>query len=118
MSSDPNERSKLLVRYRNQLFDLTTFASKHPGGRNTLSGALESDIDYKFDEAVPHSDAAHYLINEYRVPDTAETNNNDHETAEARHTKMSPNETAPDGNGSNILELDESLEVNECDWPS
>lgn len=115
MNSDPSERTKLLVRYRSQLFDLTAFASKHPGGRNTLTAALQTDIDYKFDEAVPHSDAAKYLINEYRAQGSPEANNND-QTAGTEYEKAVANNKSADGvaadaNGPHILELDESMEV-------
>lgn len=66
---------KLLVRYKNETFDLTKFVQKHPGGRNTLNAVLNSDIDYKFETAMPHSPAAKYLLREYRV--SSHVNNND-----------------------------------------
>ncbi|XP_055320321.1 uncharacterized protein LOC129577397 isoform X2 [Sitodiplosis mosellana] len=70
------ESAKLLVRYKNETFDLTQFAHKHPGGKNTLSAALNSDIDYKFETAMPHSQAAKYLLKEYRVSSQINNNNN------------------------------------------
>lgn len=70
------DSDKLLVRYKNETFDLTKFVKKHPGGRSTLSAVLNSDIDYKFETAMPHSPAAKYLLREYRVSSQI-TNNND-----------------------------------------
>lgn len=58
---------KLLVRYKNETFDITNFVDKHPGGREALLTASNSDIDFKFDVAVPHSAAAKYLLREYLV---------------------------------------------------
>lgn len=69
------DSDKLLVRYKNETFDLTKFVKKHPGGRSTLNAVLNSDIDYKFETAMPHSPAAKYLLREYRV--SSQTNNND-----------------------------------------
>lgn len=70
-----NTDGKFLVRYKNETFDLTNFVHKHPGGKNTLTSMLDSDIDFKFDKVMPHSDAAKYLINEYKISN--QTNNND-----------------------------------------
>lgn len=69
------DSDKLLVRYKNETFDLTKFVKKHPGGRSTLNAVLNSDIDYKFETAMPHSPAAKYLLREYRV--SSQMNNND-----------------------------------------
>lgn len=76
MSGDQEAQAKLLVRYKNETFDLTRFAHKHPGGRNTLNAALNSDIEYKFETAMPHSQAAKYLLKEYRVSSQINNNNN------------------------------------------
>ncbi|XP_031622038.1 dihydroceramide fatty acyl 2-hydroxylase FAH2 isoform X2 [Contarinia nasturtii] len=77
MSDDNQEiREKLFVRYKSETFDLTQFAHKHPGGKNTLSAAFNSDIDYKFETAMPHSQAAKYLLKEYRVSNQINNNNN------------------------------------------
>lgn len=74
MKSNRNSDEKLLVRYKNETFDLTNFVHKHPGGTGTLTSMLDTDIDYKFENVMPHSDAAKYLINEYKL--TNQTNNN------------------------------------------
>lgn len=75
MSENQMNSDKLLVRYKNETFDLSKFVQKHPGGRNTLNAVLNSDIDYKFETAMPHSPAAKYLLREYRV--SSQMNNND-----------------------------------------
>lgn len=76
---DQDNHTKLLVRYKNETFDLTHFAHKHPGGKNTLSAALNSDIDYKFETAMPHSQAAKYLLKEYRVSSQLNNNNDEND---------------------------------------
>lgn len=81
MSGIQEADSKLLVRYKNETFDLTRFAHKHPGGKNTLSSAFNSDIDYKFETAMPHSQAAKYLLKEYRVSSQI-NNNNDNDDSD------------------------------------
>lgn len=58
---------KIVVEYRKNPYDLTEFIKKHPGGLNTLQNISNSNIDYKFDKMIPHSNAAKYLINEYKL---------------------------------------------------
>lgn len=58
---------KIIVRYRDERYDLTEFMKKHPGGMNTLSGTANTDIDLKFDKTMPHSSAARHLIKEYKI---------------------------------------------------
>jgi cytochrome b involved in lipid metabolism len=78
---------KLIVKYKSDLFDITNFISKHPGGVNTLNGYNQKNIEEKF-HSVEHSPAAKYLLNEYKIStQQLETNNN---------------------------ELDESMEVSKC----
>lgn len=91
MKSNRNSDGKLLVRYKNETFDITNFAHKHPGGKGTLTSMLDTDIDYKFENAMPHSDAAKYLINEYKL--TNQTNNN-HKSCDCNQAKNNnkPNE--------------------------
>lgn len=81
---EQNAKNRFLVRYKNEPYDISEFVKKHPGGINTLSGMLNSDIDYKFEMSSPHSDAAKYLIKEYRVKSVSNnvelmTNNNNTE---------------------------------------
>ena len=74
---DNESDEKCLVRYENHLYDISDFMKKHPGGINTLGCMHNMDIDYKFENAPPHSAAAKYLMKEYRVRST--NNNNDGE---------------------------------------
>lgn len=88
----------MLVRYRNESYDLSEFMKKHPGGSNTLSGMVDADIDYKFDTSIPHSDAAKYLIREYKV----RTNNGD---------ECNNNQVDSEGIVGERFENDDSMEV-------
>lgn len=63
-----NEQSeKFLVRFKNELYDISGFAHKHPGGTNTLKGLNNMNMDERFLKGPPHSDAAMYLMKEYKV---------------------------------------------------
>lgn len=103
--SENHKASKLLVRYRNETFDLTQFAHKHPGGKNTISVALNSDIDYKFETIVPHSPAAKYLLKEYRI--TNQLNNNDQQF----NREMLNEHKSNNDNADHLIKTDESMEV-------
>lgn len=76
MQNDQSDNESFLVRYRNETYDLAKFVHKHPGGRNTLSAVLNSDIDHKFENIMPHSDAAKYLINEYKISNRSSSKSN------------------------------------------
>lgn len=90
MKSNRNSDGKLLVRYKNETFDLTKFVHKHPGGKGTLTSMLDTDIDYKFEMAMPHSDAAKYLINEYKL--TNQMMNNNYKSGDCNQTNNNNNE--------------------------
>lgn len=62
-----HKENKFVVKYRQQFYDLTNFMHKHPGGINTLKGLNETDITTRFMKAPPHSDAAMYLMREYKI---------------------------------------------------
>lgn len=81
-SSNNISHQPFLVFYDQGLYDLTDFAHKHPGGRNTLSGLRNRDIAKRLQTAPPHSKAAMYLMQEYRVKNQADANNNSNESAE------------------------------------
>lgn len=66
----------ILVKYRNETFDISNFIHKHPGGINTLKGLEGSDMTSRFLKGPPHSDAAMYLMKEYKVSDLEHVNNN------------------------------------------
>lgn len=111
MSADQD--GKLLVRYKNETFDLTKFAAKHPGGRNTLSGVVNSDIDYKFETTMPHSQAAKYLLKEYRVPNQT-NNNNSQFDSKILHEESKRDESNADErmDSEHLIKTDDSMEVN------
>lgn len=56
-----------IISYKNELYDLTEFMKLHPGGINTLKGLENSDIEPRMHNATPHSDAAMYLMKEYKI---------------------------------------------------
>lgn len=66
MSEIGDSEETFVVTYKNQLFDLTNFIPKHPGGINTLRGNNKKSIDEKF-EKVSHSSAAKYLLESYKI---------------------------------------------------
>lgn len=68
---------RLIVKYKNEVYDISEFRGKHPGGVNTLNGLMNADIGHRFDNAPPHSAAARYLMQEYRI--TSATDKNDNE---------------------------------------
>lgn len=66
----------ILVKYKNETIDISSFIHKHPGGMNTLRGLENSDLTSLLIKGTPHSDAAIYLISEYKVYDSLDANNN------------------------------------------
>lgn len=75
MAVKSNDR--FTVFYKNEVYDISDFRKKHPGGLNTLNGMLNTDISYKFENAPPHSDAARYLMKEYRIRTSTDKNDNE-----------------------------------------
>jgi len=63
---------KFVVEYKNELYDITEFMHKHPGGINTLEGSNHKSIETKFENA-QHSEAAKYLMKEYKLKKTADS---------------------------------------------
>lgn len=59
--------NKFIVKYRKNYYDISEFLHKHPGGINTLKGLQNSDMTSRFMKAPPHSDAAMYLMQEYKM---------------------------------------------------
>jgi cytochrome b involved in lipid metabolism len=57
---------KLIVAYKSELYDITEFIYKHPGGVNTLFNKNQKDIEKSFRDA-DHSKAAEYLLQEYKL---------------------------------------------------
>lgn len=56
-----------IISYKNELYDLSEFMRLHPGGINTLKGLENSDIEPRMNNSTPHSDAAMYLMKEYKI---------------------------------------------------
>lgn len=73
---DKSEPSDFLVKYKNETYNLKRFLHKHPGGRNTLAPLKNCDLTKILSQAPPHSDAAFYLMKEYRI-EPGQNNNND-----------------------------------------
>lgn len=59
--------NKFIVKYRKNYYDISDFLHKHPGGINTLKGLQNADMTGRFMKAPPHSDAAMYLMQEYKI---------------------------------------------------
>lgn len=66
---------KFIVEYEDDLYDVTGFILKHPGGVNTLIGYNHKNIDEKF-KSVHHSPAASYLLSDYKLKNTPMEFNN------------------------------------------
>lgn len=56
-----------VISYKNEQYDLSNFMKHHPGGLNTLMGLENSDIEPRMNGTTPHSDAAMYLMKEYKI---------------------------------------------------
>ncbi|XP_055528265.1 uncharacterized protein LOC129720699 [Wyeomyia smithii] len=68
-----SKTTPLVVRFKDATYDLSEFAHKHPGGINTLKGLHNQDMQERFAKAPAHSNAATYLMKEYKICDN---NNN------------------------------------------
>ena len=62
-----SSNNKFIVKYRKNYYDISEFLHKHPGGINTLKGLQNNDMTSRFMKAPPHSDAAMYLMQEYKM---------------------------------------------------
>lgn len=69
--------NRFRVYYKNEVYDISEFRKKHPGGINTLNGLQNADISYRFENAPPHSEAARYLMKEYRIRTSTDKNDNE-----------------------------------------
>ncbi|XP_020814994.1 dihydroceramide fatty acyl 2-hydroxylase FAH2 isoform X1 [Drosophila serrata] len=104
---------KFIVKYRQQLYDLSEFMHKHPGGINTLKGLKGADMTARFMKAPPHSDAAMYLMKEYKMDsnDAAQKTRQSFTGTDEQNTRQRPRETEDKNNN----QLDESME-HLVDW--
>lgn len=97
LPKEDKANEKFIVKYRQQLYDLSEFMHKHPGGINTLKGLSGADMTARFMKAPPHSDAAMYLMKEYKIDSEAYQQN----------SRQRPRDTEDNNNNK----LDESMEV-------
>lgn len=68
---------KFIVKFQNELYDISGFMMKHPGGLNTLKGYKQRSIDDKF-QSIEHSSSARYLLNGFKINKSKlESNNNE-----------------------------------------
>ncbi|XP_058056773.1 uncharacterized protein LOC131208138 [Anopheles bellator] len=61
------QNDPLLVEYQGDWYDLSAFAHKHPGGKNSLAGLHDRNMEERFARAPGHSQAAKYLMKEYKI---------------------------------------------------
>lgn len=112
---------QFLVKYRNEMYDITNFVHKHPGGVNTLKGLENRDMTERFMKAPPHSDAAMYLMREYKRTDLHPAKgHNGHrrytEYVNGNCNGYSPDQDQIDGvDPRRIIATDESMEYL-VDW--
>lgn len=65
--SHHNKPSDAWVIHNEQVYDVTTFLSQHPGGAAVLHDKLGSDISATMDSTHDHSAFAHKLLDKYRI---------------------------------------------------
>ncbi|XP_037945116.1 dihydroceramide fatty acyl 2-hydroxylase FAH2 [Teleopsis dalmanni] len=65
------ETDSFIVKYKQNYYNITEFMHKHPGGITTLKGLNNADMTGRFMKAPPHSDAAMYLMKEYKIKTNA-----------------------------------------------
>lgn len=112
-----SENDKFLVQFKNNVYDISEFAHKHPGGRNTLQGLNGMDMGPRFLNAPPHSDAAMYLLQEYKVDENIDNLNNNNETStknlngKTEDIRNNGSTTQTDLNKEFFEKPDESMEV-------
>ncbi|KAL7735189.1 hypothetical protein ACLKA6_014905 [Drosophila palustris] len=94
---ETEQSNKLIVKYRQQYYDLSKFMHKHPGGITNLKGLNDADITARFLKAPPHSDAAMYLMREYKVDPT------EHEGIKSKKSKERPSKSTTE-NGIELLQ--------------
>lgn len=67
MSNKSKEKKKIIVRIEDHWFDLTDYASQHPGGETILRKYHGKDATDAFNDVKGHSDAIH-LLEELEIP--------------------------------------------------
>lgn len=84
MSTTSNDsKGDFLVKYQNETYNLSRFLHKHPGGLNTLGPLKNCDLTKILSQAPLHSEAAFYLMKEYKVQPDLNNNceNEEHRVA-------------------------------------
>lgn len=113
-TNEMEQSNTFIVKYRQQYYNLSKFMHKHPGGISTLKGLNEADMTARFMKAPPHSDAAMYLMREYKVGPAEYENHK--KTKGQRQSKATENgvellQHAKEPEDSNNNHTDESMEV-------
>lgn len=67
MKDEQREATDFLVKYKNDTFNLKRFLHKHPGGVTTLAALRNCDLTKIMAVDPVHSQAALYLMKEYKV---------------------------------------------------
>lgn len=113
MNGKGQPNSLLLVKYKNNIYDITDFANKHPGGRNTLIGKNQKDIGFNLHRTPPHSDAALYLLNEYKLGSESATENNGDgpKYKESGHTMVNSDDSMEVSNLGNVYNCIHSVRI-------
>lgn len=75
MSESKSVPSDFLVKYKNDTLNLKHFLHKHPGGISTLAGLRNRDVSEIMSADPVHSQAAYYLMQEYKVKQDVNNNN-------------------------------------------
>jgi len=111
-NKEAETNDQFIVKYRQQYYDLSRFLHKHPGGINTLKGLNSGDMTARFLKAPPHSDAAMYLMREYKIdPDDSRKTKSGHNEAELRNGDEELRHRARETEDKNNNQVDESMEV-------
>ncbi|XP_065369701.1 uncharacterized protein Fa2h [Calliphora vicina] len=119
--ADSTDTQQFIVKYRKNYYDISEFLHKHPGGLNTLKGLQNADMTGRFMKAPPHSDAAMYLMQEYKIVTKSKNKLNGHVRTELKenieiieeYEHDDNNNSSSDKNSSGLI--DESME-HLVDW--
>ncbi|EDW46757.1 dihydroceramide fatty acyl 2-hydroxylase FAH2 [Drosophila sechellia] len=117
MPKEAESNDKFIVKYRQQYYDLSRFMHKHPGGINTLKGLNSGDMTARFLKAPPHSDAAMYLMREYKIDpeDSGKPKSSQRETLHPDKDETLRQRPTEDTEDKNNNQVDESME-HLVDW--
>lgn len=112
------KESPFIITYRNEVYDITRFIKKHPGGVNTLTGLNNRDIEGRLKLAPPHSGSAMYLLREYKLDNQKHNyvesmKSNGHLNGNSTHHESNGKNRTNGTNGLHDLKngVDESMEV-------